>query len=444
MRTSTFYAQPLPTESTSASWPASGPLTSIGAAMIARDPRRSFGSILVRPSRGEDGGEPTVVIRYCDAHGHVRTKSIGPDSPRIRRLAEQTLARLWTAKLEERATGAKHVAPVTLIDFWAILEPTLKARQKPSSFRVDKQRYLAIADFFGERAMRDLHAEHVQDLIIYLRNKTRVVKDRSASETSDREKADEQTTERKQESKTKTITGVSAGTVNRYISTLSTAFEAALERGYARENPARKVKRAKETLSPVPYLADADIERLVAAAIPSLRPIIRLAAETGLRRSELVGLAWPDVDLGANTILVRVSKSGKPRQVPLTPKAIEVLTTLRDSRAPTPMTGSHLVFPAYQGASRDNVSHRFKHAAIKAGLPATRFHDLRHSFGSRLSRAGVPIPTIASLLGHSPTSIAVTMRYARHAPEDAGKLAIAKLVAASAPTTAATAAATSA
>lgn len=408
--------------------PTSRALSAVGSAMIARE-RRQFGSILVRPSRGRDGGRATLVIRYRDASGTSRTKAIGPDLPRFRRLAEQTLAKVWGLKAEEKALGVKHVAPISLTEFWTILEPILKARQRPSSFRVDKQRYLALAEYFGTKAMKDIRSEDVQDLIVWLKNKTRVVKSTTVSNTSNHEKAEGQTTESKTASKAKTITGVSNGTINRYLSTLSTALEEAIPRAYAIENPVRKVKRAKEALSAVPYLSLLEIQQLAALASPTMKPVILLAAETGLRRGELTALTWQDIDLATETLLVRTSKSGKPRQVPLTPLAIDTLTKLRDTRGATPMTGAHPVFPSYQGASKDNMTRDFKKAASKAGRATLRLHDLRHAFASRLCRAGVPIPTVGELLGHSPSSLAVVFRYARHQPDGAGRAAVARLAA---------------
>ena len=100
------------------------------------------------------------------------------------------------------------------------------------------------------------------------------------------------------------------------------AFAFALERGYVRENPARGIERPREAAKAVPFVSDGDVDRLVAHAgdVP-MRTLVRVLADTGLRRSEALRLAWPDVDLERGVVLVRLSKGKLPREVPLTTKA---------------------------------------------------------------------------------------------------------------------------
>ncbi len=285
----------------------------------------------------------------------------------------------------EREFGEKQVAGVTFAEFWRVLEPVLRARHNPSTLRTEAGRYEILAAHFGETAIKQVGASEVEDFVAYLRN--------------DR--------------------GASPATCNRYLSLLGFAFREAAARSFAEASPVREVKRVREELKPVPYLAPADLDRLIAASPEHFRPLVVLATDTGLRRGELAALEWRDVDLAAGTVVVRRSKAKRPRQVPLTQRAAEALADLSDRRGPVPLVGPDPVFPGYGGKAVDRITGAFRRVARRAGFRTLSFHDLRHGYASALVRAGVPIPTVAVLLGHSPNSIGVTMRYARHAPQGA-------------------------
>jgi integrase len=147
------------------------------------------------------------------------------------------------------------------------------------------------------------------------------------------------------------------------------------------------------------------------------------ALRTGMRRGEIFGLHWDDVDLVARTITVRRSafrgkvdspKNGKARTIPTTARLTEAL---KAHRAATMMKGE-LVFPGSNGkiARHQNQVDRPLHGALKrAGLRRIKFHELRHSFASQLVSAGRQIKEVQELLGHA--TIQMTMRYAHLAPE---------------------------
>jgi len=139
---------------------------------------------------------------------------------------------------------------------------------------------------------------------------------------------------------------------------------------------------------------------------------VRLAMETGLRRGELVRLEWRDVDLARSVLTVRVAKSKRPREVPITDGAAEALAAIRSSRDVVPLEGPDLVIGAKKPDWR-----LFKKAAAIVGHPELTWHDLRHLFAVNCVRAGVPLPDLAKILGHA--SLTMTMRYSNHAPENA-------------------------
>ena len=135
----------------------------------------------------------------------------------------------------------------------------------------------------------------------------------------------------------------------------------------------------------------------------------------GLRAKEVASLRLEDVDWEAGTMHLRQTKTRRSRMVPL---PADVATALRDYlRTGRPVTESDVVFvrhsAPYGGGDRRSRFLRaaMRTAALKAGLPHKGVHILRHTLATRLHRRGVPLKTIADLLGHlSPDT---TARYAR-------------------------------
>ena len=151
--------------------------------------------------------------------------------------------------------------------------------------------------------------------------------------------------------------------------------------------------------------------------------IFALIAHTGLRRGEVLALRVGDVDLGSEpSIVVRqavsagetsTTKSKRSRRVPVTAETFEILERRCAGRKVR-----ELVFPGHGGApmDADALSRRFLRARDAAGLSATglTLHDVRHTFGSLLARAGYSAPEIQALLGHA--KLETTARYLHHRP----------------------------
>jgi integrase len=155
-----------------------------------------------------------------------------------------------------------------------------------------------------------------------------------------------------------------------------------------------------------------------------LMPLALVALNTGMRRGELFSLEWRSVNLSLRLLTVEAgnAKSGKARHLPLNDEALDVLTRWRRQGA-----GKGLVFPSPSGARFDNINKSWAGIVEAADMPDFNFHDLRHTFASKLVMAGVDLNTVRELLGHA--DIKMTLRYAHLAP---GKLAdaVAKLGAA--------------
>ena len=157
----------------------------------------------------------------------------------------------------------------------------------------------------------------------------------------------------------------------------------------------------------------------------NLTPLVVLALNTGLRFGELTGLRWTDVDLTLAVLAVRgaEAKSGKTRYVPLNSEAKATLQEIQSN-----LDGEEcFVFPGRDSSTQlTDIKTSWKPLLVRAKVTGFRFHDLRHTFASKLVMAGVDLNTVRELLGHA--DIKMTLRYAHLAPEHKAS-AVAKLVA---------------
>jgi integrase len=152
-----------------------------------------------------------------------------------------------------------------------------------------------------------------------------------------------------------------------------------------------------------------------------LRPVIVLAFNTGMRRGELLSLEWEQIDLMRRRIRILNAKTASSeRSIPMNYTVRGLLCDLGQKR------NSKLVFASKRrdGERFLDLKKGFKRAVKLAGIPKIRFHDLRHTFATRLVQAGVDIITVQHLLGHA--RISMTARYA-HSPDQARVAAVERL-----------------
>lgn len=197
----------------------------------------------------------------------------------------------------------------------------------------------------------------------------------------------------------------SIAAVNRELETLRTMLNFAKRQGWIAANPFEQgeslIERAAEN-SRDRILSFEEEERLLAACtgrLAHLRPIIILAADTGLRRGELFQLLWSDVDFETRTIRIRakVAKSNKSREVAMTTRVEAELRPLWEA-SEEGLKGS--VF-----GIKTDIKHGFDSARKAAGLEGVRFHDLRHTCVSRMIQAGVRSEEAMKVSGHSTLSM---------------------------------------
>lgn len=202
---------------------------------------------------------------------------------------------------------------------------------------------------------------------------------------------------------------VSPARVNRNLACLKCMFNRAIEWGKAKENPVKKIKMLKENNKRLRYLEKEESERLVNACKEHLRPIVIAALNTGMRKGEILGLKWENVDLNRDMIYVLDTKNGDKREIPINKRLKEVLIGIKNN------SDSPFVFCKMNGEPYRNPVVSFKYAMNTCGIENFRFHDLRHTFASHLVMAGVDLNTVRELLGHK--SLAMTLRYAHLSPE---------------------------
>lgn len=205
----------------------------------------------------------------------------------------------------------------------------------------------------------------------------------------------------------KRLKEVSGSTVNRDLNLISHVINVARkEWGIHVENPVSMIRRPPENRARNRRLADGEEEKLLAELElsvrsergtfeaggthnPWMRPLVILALETAMRRSELLALRWSDVYLSDRFVRLHDTKNGEPRDVPLSTKAAAVLDGL-----PRHISGKVLPITA------DAVKKSFMRAVDRAGLGDFHFHDLRHEATSRIAEKLENVLELSAVTGH--------------------------------------------
>ena len=205
-------------------------------------------------------------------------------------------------------------------------------------------------------------------------------------------------------------------TVNRYLQALSKMFNVCIDNELLLINPMKKVKLLKPDNHTIRFLDRAE-EKTFNKFLPKfyfadfqnktgslLKLIVKFALRTGARKEEILSLKWSNIDFNKNTIELLHTKSGKKRIIPLAKSLKKMLLKLKEYNNSeyvfiNPTTGNRYV----------DIKKSFNNAVKKSELKKFRFHDLRHTFATRLIEKGVDIVVVKELLGHA--SITTTMIY---------------------------------
>jgi integrase len=342
-------------------------------------------------------------------HGRLVKRRVGPKrstraadgltkaqaEKELRRLVAETIAAPPREEITVAEAGRHHLEHLTAL-----------GRKRSTLMDYESALRVHLAPYFGDRTMDSLSAEDVESFMSAKRREGRAPK-----------------------------------SVRNYVGVLHGVCAFALKRRWAEVNPCAAVDlpRVSTTDADVRFLSVAEVEALLRAVPddhlgPTERALYLTAAMTGLRQGELLALRWRDVDWLAGRLRVRRNlvrgEYGTPksrrgsRSVPL---ADRVAAALEEHFRRSPyVADDDLVFPHPHLGSpldRSKLLKRFKAAAARAGVrDAVRFHDLRHTFGTRMAAAGVPMRTLQEWMGHR--DFKTTLIYADYAPSEHERLFI--------------------
>ena len=265
---------------------------------------------------------------------------------------------------------------------------TYSERQK-RAYRDDRAKEKCFRTLFGTRLAIDITAREVEDFLATLR-------------------ADH-----------------AVATVNRYAKFLKAVFNRAIKHGRLDRNPLTPIKLERENNARNRCLSSDEEKRLLDVAPSWMRPMIKVALHTGMRLGELRALRWQDVDDKTGSVHIKRDKAGDGRWVVMNSVVGDALREVRHERK---ILGP-FVFSSAEGKYLHNFERYWRPVITAAKIPDFRFHDLRHTFASRLAMSpGVDLYTIQRAGGwKTPTMV---QRYAHLSP-DHMRAAVEKLAKAS-------------
>lgn len=305
-------------------------------------------------------------VSYTDAAGRRQREAVAAHT---RPQAVAARAALMLKAERDRVLGVKEASEITTADLLARYKRHQKARLRPTTFERLDGILETLKAALPERAKdisRNIVAEYIS----------------TRSET------------------------VAPGTVQKEITVLKHALRLAVEWELLNSNPAQGAKLPKLPEGRTRYLSPSELKAALKSAPEWMRAPIALAAFTGMRRGELLGLRWTDVDLAGRRIYLRETKNGSLRVLALNELAFRVLASL-----PQGVPGDVVL----AGVDPQKLSVYTRRLFAGLGIGDASFHSLRHTAASWLVMQGVDLYAVGQLLGHRTPRM--TQRYAHLSPQ---------------------------
>lgn len=206
-----------------------------------------------------------------------------------------------------------------------------------------------------------------------------------------------------------------AGTINRWVILMRFIFNCAIRWEVLPEgvNPTRNIEQFEDNGARERFLDEEEVGRLF-EEIESNRntqvgQVVKFLLLTGARKREALDARWENIDFERRLLTVPISKSGKPRHIPLSDGAVELLRSL-----PRKLDMPWVFFNPKTGKPPVSIFYAWDTMRRKAGIKDVRLHDLRHSYASFLVNQGRSLYEVQRLLGHADSK--TTQRYAHLSP----------------------------
>ena len=192
--------------------------------------------------------------------------------------------------------------------------------------------------------------------------------------------------------------------INRHLEALSKMFNLCIADGLLDKNPMETISKMKEENYKIRVLTKDEETTLFIVLDERLKPIVICALKTGMRKGEILTLKWLNIDFKNNYIELLHTKSGKKRKIPMSKTLRKILLEIKETS-----TSEYVFVNPKTNKPYTDIKKAFRTALDKAGIKDFVFHDLRHTFATRLIEKGVDIVVVKELLGHA--DISTTMIY---------------------------------
>lgn len=293
-----------------------------------------------------------------------------------RKIPTQEEAKALKAKWKSDAFEGRYfdrikVVKVTVAELWRDYEPI--SRRDKKSWRSDVCRAKSLLQHLGTRVAMELNQKDIDEYrTIRLGEKTR----RGGPP--------------------------SPATLDLELAQLKRMCSYAEACGRLPKNPVEKVSKLNVPNVRQVSIKEAEFVKLVEAAGPSYRPILLIAFDTGMRRGEILGLRWSQVDLATGTLRLGAAdtKTKKPRNIALTARVVDALRGLKMGRR-----DDYVFVSERTGTKWEELRRKFNKARAAIGRPDLHFHDLRRSFVTNARRRGVQESVIMRMSGHRTRSV---------------------------------------